>query len=117
MVRAEQIAMVAHEVNRAYCQTLGDYSQPVWEQAPEWQRESLLSGVRLIEAGVVQCPEDSHRSWLDHKVREGWTWGRLKDPGAKTHPNMVPWSALDERERVKDALFFACVMTLLSVKE
>jgi hypothetical protein len=29
----EQIARVAHEVNRAYCQALGDQSQPAWEDA------------------------------------------------------------------------------------
>jgi hypothetical protein len=30
----EEIAKVAHEVNRAYCQALGDFSQPKWEDAP-----------------------------------------------------------------------------------
>ena len=30
-------AKTAHEVNRAYCQGLGDYSQLHWEEAPDWQ--------------------------------------------------------------------------------
>ena len=34
-----QIAMVAHETNRAYCESIGDNSQPKWEDAPEWQKE------------------------------------------------------------------------------
>lgn len=41
MMTVEQIvrvAHVAHEVNRAYCQSLGDNSQPTWEDAPHWQR-------------------------------------------------------------------------------
>jgi hypothetical protein len=29
------IAKVCHETNRAYCETLGDNSQPPWEEAPE----------------------------------------------------------------------------------
>ena len=36
----DSIARVCHEVNRAYCQALGDDSQPTWEEAPEWQRAS-----------------------------------------------------------------------------
>lgn len=40
----EKIARVAHEVNKAYCEALGDMSQPVWEEAPEWQRASATSG-------------------------------------------------------------------------
>lgn len=44
----EQIARVCHEVNRAYCQALGDDSQPAWEDAPQWQRDSALLGVQLL---------------------------------------------------------------------
>lgn len=41
----EQIARVVHEVNRAYCEALGDTSQPKWEDAPQWQRDSAMLGV------------------------------------------------------------------------
>lgn len=30
----ELIAQVAHEINRAYCQAIGDDSQPCWNDAP-----------------------------------------------------------------------------------
>jgi hypothetical protein len=36
----DQVARVCHEANRAYCQTLGDNSQPAWDDAPEWQKDS-----------------------------------------------------------------------------
>lgn len=39
-------ARAAHEVNRAYCIALGDTSQPSWDEAPEWQRESAKKGVQ-----------------------------------------------------------------------
>ena len=35
-MKVEQIAQVAHELNKAYCESLGDNSQPSWEDAPEW---------------------------------------------------------------------------------
>lgn len=38
----QQIAKVCHEANKAYCETLGDYSQPEWEAAPAWQKDLLL---------------------------------------------------------------------------
>lgn len=31
----EEIAQACHAVNRAYCQALGDFSQPVWNEAPQ----------------------------------------------------------------------------------
>jgi hypothetical protein len=43
----EEIARVAHEVNRAYCEALGDHSQPPWREAPQWQRESALHVVEM----------------------------------------------------------------------
>ena len=43
----ELIAKVAHTVNKAYCETLGDYSQPSWDEAPEWQKASALQGVEF----------------------------------------------------------------------
>ncbi len=49
----EQIARVAHEVNRAYCQALGDNSQPAWEDAPQWQRDSAMLGVKPYNAEVT----------------------------------------------------------------
>ena len=46
-MKAEDIAKVAHEVNRAYCEALGDTSQLSWEDAPEWQKASARAGVDL----------------------------------------------------------------------
>ena len=35
-MNVEQIAKVAHEVNRALCQAFGDDTQMPWEEAPMW---------------------------------------------------------------------------------
>lgn len=39
----EQTAKTAHEVNRAYCLSIGDISQPSWEDAPDWQKKSAVN--------------------------------------------------------------------------
>ena len=41
------IARVVHEVNRQYCMSHGDFSQVLWEAAPEEIRNSCLKGVKL----------------------------------------------------------------------
>lgn len=109
----EQIAKVVHELNRAYCAVLGDDSQPMWEIAPEWQRKSAIDGVRAIVIGVVSSPEDSHKNWLALKLSEGWTYGELKDPVAKTHPCMKDFYDLPLEQQTKDRLFYETVHLLL----
>ena len=71
--KIERIARVCHEVNRAYCQALGDMSQPTWADAPEWQRSSARMGVDLHTMGDFG-PEASHISsarMADNPVRVG----------------------------------------------
>ncbi len=104
----DNIARVCHEVNRAYCQALGDKSQPAWEDAPEWQRASARMGVDLHTMGDFG-PEASHISWMDNKLAEGWTFGPVKDAAAKTHPCLVPFTELPREQQAKDFLFRAVV--------
>lgn len=107
------IAFVAHEVNRAYCASIGDNSQKPWADAPEWQKRSAEEGVLAVLSGKVTSPGDSHVSWLTHKLKEGWKYGEVKDETAKTHPCMVPFDALPFPQQVKDHLFLNTVKTLL----
>ena len=99
----EYLAGLCHEVNRAYCESIGDNSQPNWEDAPTWQKESAILGVKFhLEAD--RKPEDSHVSWMNQKLSEGWTYGAIKDPEAKTHPCIVPYNELPAEQRTKDYL-------------
>jgi hypothetical protein len=107
----EQIARVAHEANRAYCQALGDNSQPAWEDAPQWQKDSALLGVELHTSGD-HGPEASHESWMAQKVADGWRYGPEKNPEIKEHPCMVPFSDLPKEQQAKDFLFRGVVHAL-----
>lgn len=106
------IARVAHEVNRAYCQSLGDESIQPWENAPDWQKDSALAGVEMHQANPNASPKDSHESWMAQKERDGWVWGDVKDAEAKTHPCMLPYEQLPQEQRSKDFLFRAVVHVL-----
>lgn len=111
----EQIARVAHQVNRAYCQALGDYSQPGWEEAPEWQRESALLGVKLHTENPGAGPKASHESWMAQKVADGWVYGPVKLPEKKEHPCLVPFNELPVEQQAKDYIFRAVVHALLDI--
>lgn len=99
------IARVAHEANKAYCESIGDTSQASWDAAPEWQRNSAVAGVEFHLANPDASPSASHESWLAEKTREGWQYGPVKDPERKEHPCYVPYDDLPLEQRVKDYLF------------
>jgi len=103
----EACARAAHEVNRAYCRSLGDDSQPAWENAPEWQKTSARKGVEGALAG--NTPEQSHESWLAEKRATGWRYGPVKNPDTKEHPCFVPYAELPPAQQTKDALYLATV--------
>lgn len=108
----EDIARVCHEANRAWCQIHGDNSQLPWDQAPAWQRESAINGVRFSVDNENATPEQQHAAWADAKASEGWSYGPIKDAEAKTHPCLVPYDQLPIEQRQKDALFLAIVRAL-----
>jgi hypothetical protein len=106
------IAAVAHEVNRAYCQSLGDMSQPSWEEAPDWQKDSAIDGVVFHLNNPDAEPSDSHDNWLAMKEKDGWKYGSVKDPAKKEHPCIVPFENLPQEQKAKDYLFRAVVRSL-----
>lgn len=108
----ENIAQVAHEINRAYCNALGDKSQPEWHEAPEWQRSSAINGVQFHLDNPMASPSASHVSWLKQKEEEGWKYGEVKDAEKKEHPCYVPYEQLPVEQRAKDYLFRQVVHSL-----
>ncbi len=109
-------AQMAHEVNRGYCQSLGDHSQKPWDEAPLWQKESAYKGAIAIALRPSTGPGDSHLSWLAEKEATGWTYGPVKDEALKQHPCMVPFDQLPREQQAKDYLFVATVKAFLGIR-
>lgn len=109
----EAAARAAHEVNRSYCEVGGDTSQKSWAEAPNWQCQSALEGVRAVIDG--KTPEQLHESWMLSKISDGWRYGEVKDAEAKTHPCIVPYDSLPEFQRRKDDLFRETVCVVLGL--
>jgi hypothetical protein len=107
-----QIARMCHQVNKLWCEENGDASQKNWEEAEEWQRESAIKGVQFRIDNPEAGHDAQHNSWMKEKVDQGWVYGEVKDPEAKTHPCIVPFDQLPEFQQKKDALFCAIVDAL-----
>jgi len=108
----ERIAMVCHQTNKAYCEMLGDYSQPEWKDAPEWQRQSAINGVKFHILNPDVDASASHQNWLAEKETEGWKYGPVKDVYKKEHPCFVPFDKLPPEQQAKDKLFKGVVDSL-----
>jgi len=111
-VDVDKIAETCHEINRVYCEGIGDISQPKWKDAPEWQRESARKGVLFRMTNRNAGPSNSHENWLKDKIADGWVWGEVKDPELKTHPCIRPYRQLPKEQQVKDDLFCTLVKLL-----
>jgi len=111
----QKAARVAHEANRILCQALGDNSQPAWDDAPEWQKDSSLAGVQAIFANPKTTSEQSHENWLAQKRADGWKYGPMKDADKKEHPCFVPYDQLPANLQLKDYLFGMVVRAVLEI--
>ena len=114
MINIVQIAKVCHAANMMYCDTLGDFSQPNWDAAPDWQKESAINGVAATIYGEANTPEEQHELWMKEKIANGWKYGAVKDEQAKTHPCLVDYNDLPEEQKLKDKLFRAIVQSFIT---
>ena len=104
-------ARAAHEANRAYCIAIGDLSQVPWDQAEKWQVDSAVAGVRgvLVDKNT---PEESHESWVQQKLNDGWIYGPVKNPARKEHPCIVLYEKLPAVQKRKDEIFVEVVWAI-----
>lgn len=107
-----QIAKAAHDINRAYCQAIGDNSQPAWDDAPDWQKKSAVTGVEFHIDNPGAHPADSHDNWMREKISDGWVWGEVKCPDMLEHPCLVPYNDLPQKQKAKDYIFRQVVHSL-----
>lgn len=114
-MKVEDIAMIVHEVNKAYCETLGDYTQLPWDHVPEDMRETVLNGVHFVLDNPDAGPAELHDNWVAEKIADGWMYGEVKSREHKTHPCLVPYEELPIEQRVKNQLFRGVVMAASQV--
>lgn len=79
-----------------------------WEDRDEPFRAQFREVIdRQVGPQRSSSPEELHGSWVQAYLAMGWTFGPVRDPDRKTHPDLVPYDALGQLERDKDAVFVA----------
>lgn len=96
-------------------ETVDVTSQKPWSEAPEWQRQSAIDGVKVALAGAT--PEQQHEAWCASKRRDGWVYGPVKIPDAKVHPCLVLYADLPAQQRAKDSLYGGVVRGMVAALE
>jgi len=109
----EKVAKYCHETNKKYCESIGDFSQPSWKNAPDWMKKSVIDGVSGIINSKDMTPEQCHMNWMETKEKDGWKYGPVKDARKKEHPSMVPYNKLPMDQKFKDILFVMSVIVAL----
>ena len=105
------IAKVAHNANKSFCEFNGDYSQVDWDIATDAIKASIVHGVeQMVKNGLTA--EQSHETWRQYKADQGYVYGDVKNDTEKTHPCMVPYSELSNEQKYKDILFRTIVLSL-----
>lgn len=103
--RIEYIASRVHETNRQFCIKHNHFVDAEWNDLPEERRESTRNAVCAQLDNPAASPEASHERWMEQRTAEGWVYGPVKDPEAKTHPCLVPYAQLPAEQQEKDSLF------------
>jgi hypothetical protein len=81
-----------------------------WEARDDAFRKQFIEIIeRYLDMDPLPSPEEAHNSWMEEYFKMGWKYGPQRDPEAKTHPDLRPFSDLPKDERDKDAIFLVMV--------
>lgn len=51
---------------------------------------------------IETMSKNVHEVWAKNRIKDGWTYGPVRDDAKKEHPCLVPYEELPERERDYD---------------
>ena len=79
-----------------------------WEQREQDFQDQFLRVIeRQMGLSRSASPEELHGSWMQAYLDRGWVYGETYDREKRVHPDLVPYIALGQLERDKDAVFVA----------
>ena len=73
---------------------MNDIPEPINTQDVCLDQEILALGELLAK--------NTHSVWAQERLRQGWTWGPVRDDHKKEHPCLIPYEQLSEEEKNYD---------------
>jgi hypothetical protein len=84
------------------------YTIQVLQSADEYEPHPVKLENIIIDEDLEELQEaiaeNAHEVWAEARIKEGWTYGRERDDIKKTHPDLIPYSALPDSEKEYDRL-------------
>lgn len=108
----QNIAKVAYQANKAYCETLGDTTHKDWRELRVVDELAYVERVKFIVDHPEASLEDLHNLWLASKLAEGWVYSPIKDIVKKTHPCVLSFTDLSSTGQTGHMLFKTIVFAL-----
>jgi len=104
-MKEEDVAKICHQANKAYCESLGNYSHNDWDKSPDWQKKSAIRGVNFHHDHPIAPISCAHEEWMREKIETGWKYGPIKNLDKKEHPCMISFHKLSPEQQMKYYLF------------
>jgi len=51
---------------------------------------------------IEQMAKNVHEVWAQNRIKDGWTYGPVRNDATKKHPCLVPYEELSESEKEYD---------------
>lgn len=84
---------------------------PPFATLPPEEQAIVVEAVRAARRGAT--PRELYERWAAAKRAMDWTWGPVKDPERKTHPNLVErYEDLPAGQQDKDQVFQGLVVLM-----
>ena len=84
------------------------YMIQVLQSADEYEPHPVKLENIIIDEDLEELQEaiaeNAHEVWAEARIKEGWTYGKERDDIKKTHPDLIPYSALPDSEKEYDRL-------------
>jgi hypothetical protein len=107
--RVERQSMFVYEAARLQALAVAAPVVPeMWDDREPAFRDQFMGVIEMMTGpSRKDSPEQLHDDWVRAYEVMGWRYGEVRDPVARTHPDMVPFDHLEQREQDKDAVFIA----------
>lgn len=110
------IAHACHQANCVYYAALDDGGDlQEWEDLEEWKLNGILMGVKFHLNNPQATAEDSHNKRCAVLRAQGWKYAPQRSDEDKTHPCLVSFDQLTERQIEKNRMFVEVVHCLGAV--
>lgn len=79
-----------------------DYKQKETAYVPQPTDTSDVALPTELEELIEQMAKNVHEVWAATRIKQGWTYGEQRNDELKTHPCLIPYEELPEKEKEYD---------------